>query len=62
MKKLSEEDIKQGWVTVEEKEWFDKFYISDCSKCHSTSCVVRGGWRNPCFYNTDEYKKTQNKK
>lgn len=28
---------------------FETFYNETCKLCASTSCIVRGGWRNPCF-------------
>ena len=58
IKKLSEEDIKAGWVTAKEKNWFEAFYVSDCKRCKAPSCTVSGGWKKPCFLDKPEYQKT----
>lgn len=44
---------RDGWDNPKEKELFDKFYEKECKHCHSTSCIVKGGWRNPCFIGLD---------
>lgn len=51
--KLAETDKLKGFESVKEKKAFDKFYESDCRFCGSTSCVVKGGWKNPCFIRLD---------
>jgi len=53
MKTLTEEDKVKGWKSIEEKEAFDKYYKHECTKCHSVSCIVKGGFKNPCFIRLD---------
>ena len=50
---MKKEDKNKGWKSIEEKNAFDKFYQSDCKMCGSTSCIVKGGWKNPCFIRID---------
>ncbi len=58
---MKKEDKENGWKSAEEKETFDKFYESDCKSCHSISCIVKGGWRSPCFIKSDGTNKLLNK-